>query len=120
MKNRICQTPSLIIIGIVMFTLCISQAQTYTWADNAQGQQYQHCPLLNPQYWPSNSAWSQSLVFSPNCDNTTNVVSQPSNWTPSPPTGVYPGGPGAVGVDVVLGPPANTIADDSGPSTSIA
>jgi fibronectin-binding autotransporter adhesin len=85
-----------------------SCAQTYTWDQQALGQQYQHCPLLNPQYWPSNSAWSQSLVFSPNCDNTTNVVSQPSNWTPSPPPGVYPGGPGAVGVDVVLGSPANT------------
>jgi fibronectin-binding autotransporter adhesin len=83
-------------------------AQTYTWDQQALGQQYQHCPLLNPQYWPSNSAWVQSLVFSPNCDNTTNVVSQPSNWTPTPPPGVYPGGPGAVGVDVVLGAPANT------------
>src|ERR1035438_9557737 len=83
-------------------------AQTYTWDQQALGQQYQHCPLLNPQYWPSNSAWVQSLVFSPNCDNTTNVVSQPSNWTPTPPPGVYPGGSGAVGADVVLGPPANT------------
>lgn len=83
-------------------------AQTYTWAQQALGQEYQQCMYVNPQYWPSNSAWVQSLVFGPNCDNTTNVVSQPSNWTPTPPPGVYPGGPGAVGVDVVLGPPANT------------
>ena len=95
--------------GVVLLAnLSTTQAQTYTWDQQALGQQYQHCPLLNPQYWPSNSAWVQSLVFSPNCDNTTNVVSQPSNWTPTPPPGVYPGGPGAVGVDVVLGPPANT------------
>jgi hypothetical protein len=92
-------------------------AQIYTWADNAQGQEFQHCPLLNPEYWPSNSAWSQSLVFSSNCDNTTNVVSQPSNWTPTPPPGVYPGGPGAAGVDVVLGPPANT--DIEGASATV-
>ena len=120
MKN----TPSISNRNIILKTLTLGwgiiaahflsmngSAQTYTWADNAQGQQFQHCPLLNPEYWPSNSAWSQSLVFSQNCDNTTNVVSQPSNWTPSPPPGVYPGGPGAVGVDVVLGLPANTIAD---------
>jgi hypothetical protein len=88
-------------------------AQTYTWDQQALGQEYQHCPDLNPQYWPSNSAWVQSLVFSPNCDNTANVVSQPSNWTPTPPPGVYPGGPGAVGVDVVLGSPANTDIEDA-------
>jgi len=92
-------------------------AQTYTWDQQALGQQYQQCPFLNPQYWPSNSAWVQSLVFSPNCDNTANVVSQPSNWTPTPPPGVYPGGPGAVGVDVVLGPPANT--DIEGASATV-
>jgi hypothetical protein len=92
-------------------------AQTYTWDQQALGQQYQHCPLLNPQYWPSNSAWVQSLVFSPNFDNTANVVSQPSNWTPTPPPGVYPGGPGAVGVDVVLGLPANT--DIEGASVTV-
>src|ERR1035438_855348 len=108
-QNSNCKTIAwgmTIIAGLLLSTN--GYAQAYTWADNAQGQEYQHCPLLNPQYWPSNSAWVQSLVFSPNCDNTTNVVSQPSNWTPTPPPGVYPGGPGAVGVDVVLGPPANT------------
>ena len=92
-------------------------AQTYTWDQQALGQEYQHCMYINPQYWPSNSAWVQSLVFGPNCDNTTNVVSQPSNWTPTPPPGVYPGGPGARGVDVVLGPPANT--DIEGASATV-
>jgi fibronectin-binding autotransporter adhesin len=126
MKNTIFMNNRNSIIKTLTWALAIiaaqllstnGHAQTYTWADNAQGQQFQHCPLLNPEYWPSNSAWSQSLVFSQNCDNTTNVVSQPSNWMPSPPPGVYPGGPGAVGVDVVLGPPANT--DIEGASATV-
>src|ERR1022692_1275121 len=86
-------------------------AQTYTWADNAQGQVYQTCPFIQPETWPSNSLWSQSLQMSGNCDNTAQVISQPSNWNPAPPAGVYPGGPGAIGADVVLGAPANTICD---------
>jgi fibronectin-binding autotransporter adhesin len=90
-------------------------AQTYTWADNAQGQLYLTCFVSGfgqvKSYWPSNSLWSQSLQMSGNCDNSAQVVSQPSNFNPAPPIGVYPGGPGAVGVDVVLGAPANTIFD---------
>src|ERR1022692_2958481 len=90
---------------------------TYVWADNAQGQVYQTCPVIGAEYWPSNTVWSQSLVMGGNCDNTSYVVSQPSNWnpadtdTPALGAGVYPGGPGAVGVNVVLGSPANTILD---------
>lgn len=45
------------------------------------------------------------------------VESAPSNWDPAgantPPlgVGVYPGGPGAVGVNVMIGPPANCYLD---------
>lgn len=85
-----------------------SHAQTYTWADNAKGQIYLTCPNINPLAWPSNSFWTQSLAYGSNCDNTASVVSQPSNWDPAPPAAIYPGGPGLAGVDVVLGPPANT------------
>jgi hypothetical protein len=90
---------------------------TYTWADNAQGQMYLDCPVTGKHYWPSNTVWSQSVVIGGNCDNTGNVVSQPSNWnpvdsnTPALGAGVYPGGPGAVGVNVILDAPANTILD---------
>jgi uncharacterized membrane protein len=88
-----------------------SFAQTYTWDPQADGRVYLTCPDIQPAQWPSNSLWSQSLQMSPNCDNTAQVVSAPSHWTPAPPAGFYPGGPGAVGVDVVLGAPANTVCD---------
>ena len=88
-----------------------SSAQTYTWDRQADGRVYLTCPDIQPAQWPSNSLWSQSLHMSSNCDNTAQVVSAPSNWTPAPPVGVYPGGPNAVGVDVVLGAPANTVCD---------
>lgn len=92
-----------------------ASAQTYTWADNAQGQVYLTCYISGlgdvNSYWPSNSLWSQSVQMSGNCDNTAQVVSAPSNFNPAPPIGVYPGGSGAVGADVVLGAPANTIFD---------
>ena len=98
---------------ILTFTLATTQAQTYTWADNAQGQLYETClvgggPAVMHGYWPSNSFWSQSLGGGADCSTN---VSAPSNFDPAPPIGVYPGGPGAVGVDVVLGAPANTIFD---------
>jgi hypothetical protein len=94
-----------------------ASAQTYTWADNAQGQLYLTCYISGlgdvNSYWPSNSLWSQSVQMTGNCDNSAQVVSAPSNWNPALPAGVYPGGPGAIGVDVVLGAPANTVFDVS-------
>ena len=113
MKTRIHQTRLFAALAgvILTFTLASTQAQTYTWDQQALGQVYQTCPNIAPFHWPSNSLWSQSLQMSGNCDNTAQVISQPSNWSPAPPIGVYPGGPGAVGVDVVLGAPANTIFD---------
>ena len=90
---------------------------TYIWGGNAQGQEYQQCPDVTPSYWPSNSLWSESLNFASNCDNSASVVSAPSNWdpadtnTPALGLGVYPGGPGATNVNVILAAPANTILD---------
>src|ERR1035437_2860130 len=113
MKNNIHQARlSATLAGVLlMFTLATTQAQTSTWADNAQGQPYETCyvgPVVEHGYWPSDSFWSQSLAIGGNCSTN---VSAPSNFDPAPPIGVYPGGPGAVGVDVVLGAPANTIFD---------
>jgi hypothetical protein len=87
------------------------QAQTYTWADNAQGQYVDQCYCggITPfctNYWPNDTYWTQSAETSSDCNGI--FYSQPSNWNPYPPIGEYPGGPGAVGVNAVLGPPANT------------
>ena len=107
--------------GLGFVSLVSLHAQTYTWDQQALGQLYLTCPNLHGPdypnsnyYYPSNSYWSQSVTMGPDCDpNDGNqaMVIQPSNWLPNPPVGVYPGGPGAVGVDVVLGAPANTVLD---------
>ena len=106
--------------GLGFVSLVSLHAQTYTWDQQALGQVYLTCP--NPSgpgypnanyYYPSNSYWSQSVVMGSDCDpnDGNKIVVEPSNWSPAPPVGVYPGGPGAVGVDVVLGAPANTVLD---------
>lgn len=106
--------------GLGFVSLVSLHAQTYTWDQQAIGQVYLTCP--NPSgpsypdahfYYPSNSYWSQSVVMGSDCDpnDGNKIVVEPSNWLPTPPVGVYPGGPGAVGVDVVLGAPANTVLD---------
>src|ERR1700689_1098652 len=99
MKNRLDQKRSFAVLAgaILALTLSAAHAQTYTWADNAQGQPYLICPSsLGPRtnYWPSNSLWGQSVQTNGNCNNTASVVSAPSNWDPAPPLGVFPGGPG--------------------------
>ena len=88
--------------AVLLATMVSAQAQTYTWADTAQGQIYLICGG-NTNYWPSNANWSQSYFTNGNCDHTGSVESQPSNWLPTPPYGLYPGGPGDVGADVILG-----------------
>jgi len=120
MKNRIHQIGSFAILvgAILMITLSSLRAQTYTWADNAQGQVYLACPDCDGgtntcyYYYPSNSLWYQSAQTNSGCNGLGTVMVEPSNWDPAPPLGIYPGGPGAVGVDVVLGPPANTLLDE--------
>ena len=104
--------------AVLLATMVSAQAQTYTWADTAQGQIYLICGG-NTNYWPSNANWSQSYFTNGNCDHTGSVESQPSNWLPTPPYGLYPGGPGDVGADVILGPPANTYADATATLNSI-
>jgi carbon monoxide dehydrogenase subunit G len=94
------------------------RAQTYTWADNAQGQIYEICGGTT-NYWPNNPYWTQSQQTNANCDNSGIVISQPSNWDPAPPVGAYPGGPGAVGVNAVLGAPANTFFQGSATLNSL-
>jgi hypothetical protein len=119
MKNRIHQTGSFAIVvgAILMITLSSLHAQTYTWADNAQGQVYLACPDCDGgtntcyYYYPSNFIWSQSVETNSGCNGLGMVIVEPSNWDPAPPVGIYPGGPGALGVDVVLGSPANTFLD---------
>lgn len=115
------RTKAFRILVASLFTISVplwsttGSAQTYTWADTAQGQVYEICVdgagNQHKAYWPSNSLWSQSLAVGRNCDDTADIISAPSNWSPAPPKGVYPGGPGALGADVVLGAPANTIFD---------
>lgn len=118
MKNRMFQPRPFAVLAVAssLLTFPAAQAQTYTWDPKALGQAYLACP--NPAgpgypdyhlYYPSNSYWTQSVQIGRNCDNTADVVSEPSNWLPAPAPGVYPGGPGAEGVDVVLGAPANTV-----------
>jgi hypothetical protein len=119
MKNFIQKNQLFTALAVVLLMSALSstQAQTYTWADNAQGQVYLACPDCDGgtntcyYYWPSNNLWSQSYETNSGCNNMGSVESQPSNWDPSPGLGVYPGGPGAIGVNVVLGPPANTLLD---------
>ena len=96
-----------------------AEAQTYTWADNALGQEFQHCSGTTPDYYPSNSLWSLCWQVGSNCDNTALITVVPSNWDPFPPLGIYPGGPGAIGVDVILGAPANTILDANATVNSV-
>jgi hypothetical protein len=120
MKNRIHQIRSFASLAGAMLLLTISSmhAQTYTWADNAQGQVYLACADCDGgtntcyYYYPSNSLWSQSADTNSGCNGLGTVMDEPSNWDPAPPLLIYPGGPGAVGVDVVLGPPANTLLDE--------
>lgn len=103
MNKRIHQTRLFASLAglISMLTLSSAFAQTYTWDQWALGQEYQHCPDLYPEYWPSNNAWSQSVATNGGCSGGI-VISAPSNWDPWLPIGVYPGGPGAVGVNVIL------------------
>jgi hypothetical protein len=113
MKNHILKTLlAAVVAGIISLHTAPEARAQYVWADNAQGQFYQHCYNLNPEYWPSNSSWSQSLTYGSACGGGSTEVA-PSNWDPAPPVGVYPGGPGLVGADVTLGPPANTYLDTS-------
>jgi hypothetical protein len=119
MKNRIHQPWSFAVLvgSILLITLSSLRAQTYTWADNAQGQVFLACPDCDDgtntcyYYYPSNFIWSQSVETNSGCNGMGTVVVEPSNWDPAPPVGIYPGGPGAVGVDVVLGSPGNTLLD---------
>jgi len=101
MTHHIHQTRFLTTLAaaILMVTLASTQAQTYTWADNAQGQLYLTCPNPNGPgypdahyYYPSNSYWSQSLTMGPDCDpnDGNKIVVEPSNWSPAPPVLVYP------------------------------
>lgn len=107
---------AVLVVAILAFAPQNSRAQTYTWADNAQGQIYLTCPNgmggYNYSYYPIDTNWSQSVEMGPNCDGDPGMVqSQPSNWDPALGVGVYPGGPGAVGVNAILGAPANTVLD---------
>src|ERR1700733_3421492 len=109
MKNRLQNTRLFALLAgvILMLTLAVTQAQTYIWADNAQGQLYLTCQYAS-YYWPSNNNWTQTYQTSDNCDNTGMVESAPSNWDPGTnasdfSAGVYPGGPGALGVSAILG-----------------
>jgi len=95
----------------VLIVACFSTnapAQTYLWHQNADGREFQHCINLNAQYWPSNNYWSQSLQLNVDCSGVNLTTSQPSNWEPQPPVGVYPNGPG---VDVLLAGPGTTLCD---------
>ena len=80
-----------------------AHAQTYTWDQQALGQFYQQCLYLSPQYWPNNNNWTQAYATNNNCDGSAIITSAPSNWDPTPPVGLYPGGPGLQGVDVIIG-----------------
>ena len=122
MKMHVQNATSFAALAGIIFLLTLSpahaQTNTYIWADNAQGQLYQTCssgPVGEPEYWPSNSNWAQTYQTNSNCNGTAIVESAPSNWnpldtniTPALGVGIYPGGPGAVGVNVILGAPANT------------
>jgi hypothetical protein len=120
MKNRIRRARLFASAAAVIFLSALTSmhAQTYTWADNAQGQLYLACPDCDGgtntcyYYYPSNSIWSQAVATNSGCNGLGSVITQPSNWDPAPPIGIYPGGPGAIGVDVILGPPANTYLDE--------
>jgi len=104
--------------AVLLATMASAQAQTYVWADNAQGQIYEVCGTTT-NYWPSNNIWSQSYYTNGNCNSSGSIVSQPSNWSPTPPYGLFPGGSGMVGADVILGPPANTLANSTATLNSI-
>jgi hypothetical protein len=113
MKNRTPQNRLFATVAacILMLPVSATLADTYTWADNAQGQPYEVCPTgLGPEtnYYPNNNLWTQSVETNANCNNTATIISQPSNWDPAPSIGIYPGGPGLTGVDVVIGAPAST------------
>src|SRR5579863_3798381 len=110
MKRNIAQTKHLLAVMFSALLLTLSAgAQTYTWADNAQGQVYLACPDCDGgtntcyYYYPSNALWRQSVETNSGCNGIGTVISEPSNWGPAPAVGIYPGGPGALGVDVVLG-----------------
>ena len=113
MKNRTHQNRLFAVLAgiICLLALPSAHAQTYTWADNAQGQPYLVCPSgLGPEtnYFPSNNLWTQSVQTNGNCNNTASVESAPSNWDPTPPLGLFPGGPGLTNADTLLGAPSNT------------
>src|ERR1039457_2925203 len=96
--------------GVSLLTLSAAHAQTYVWADNAQGQPYLICGSTT-NYYPNNNRWSQSVQTNSGCGGVGIVISQPSNWNPAPAIHLWPGGPGLQGVDVILGSPANTLLD---------
>jgi hypothetical protein len=107
MKNHIHQTRWFAALAGVVFVLMLAaaHAQTYTWDDNAQGQLYLTCPgpVTFHYYWPNNNNWTQTYQTNGNCNGTAIVESAPSNWDPTPPLGLYPGGPGLQGVNVIIG-----------------
>jgi hypothetical protein len=112
-QNQIIRTNCFLLVLVLLahFLAVSTPAQTYTWADNAQGQIYLICPGSpdTTNYYPNDSLWSQSLETNANCNNSGSIVSEPSNWNPAPGIGIYPGGPGAIGADVFLGAPANAV-----------
>jgi fibronectin-binding autotransporter adhesin len=85
-----------------LLTLSATYAQTYTWDQQALGQLYLQCQYFS-SYWPNNGNWTQSYQTNGNCNGTAILTSAPSNWDPTPPLGLYPGGPGLQGVNVIIG-----------------
>ncbi len=113
MKSHIPQTRWTAALAsiVLLLAICSAPAQsggTYTWDQHAQGQLYMTCPgpVTFNYYWPSNNNWTQSYQTNSGCGGVGTVESAPSNWDPTPPVGLYPGGV-YHGVDIVL--------DDSGP-----
>jgi hypothetical protein len=104
MKNYIRKTCLLAApAGVSLLTLSAAHAQTYTWDQQALGQEYLHCYNVAPYYWPNNGNWTQAYATNSNCDGSAIITSAPSNWDPTPPVGLYPGGPGLQGVNVIIG-----------------
>lgn len=112
MKTILCK---LFATAVVAGSLAVPvAAQTFTWNDIANGQVIEICDhngTFITNYWPNNNNWSQAAHHSPDCSGLSQIEDQPSNWTNAPADGLYPGGPGLTGVDVVLGAPADTFLD---------
>lgn len=97
--------------GATASLLVPAHAETFTWNRQAYGQPYLICPTdwgtYSTNYWPNSARWSQVLHSGSNCEGVTNsVISEPSNWIP-----VSTNYPNGSDVDVILGPPAQTLVD---------